>query len=255
MSRGIRIFVVLLIASLTLAHAQDPAATPETLDAAKAYDLATTWIVDQDPRQRAWAAELIAKYQFAALYPKLLTALNEFQPEASGKFTGTPDELALEAIADALIKSQVPVPAMAARKLYAEFPALAIILLSRSIDDNRAALLSILDDTKVDEVWLASANLLARNPSPEFVIKLLDDFNVFVRMSVSEPGMGMGASFGDCFSPSQAKFTTPDQWPPISVYSLHLAKNVVSFASSVTSDPAPWRGSPCSRRTPASAKA
>ncbi len=241
-------FIALSGVSFEAAHAQRPP-NLDTLDAGTAYDLASRWISDGDPRLRAWGAELIAKYQLSSLYPDLASALTGFNP--SERFSGTPEEFALEAVADALITAHVPVPASDARKLFPEFPALAMILLSASADDNRAALLSILDQSKSREVWLASANLLARNPSPGLVIKLLDDFEVFVTILVFEPGTGGGMS-GDCYGPKELPaLNRPDDWPPISIYSLQIAKkegttissgiNSVSFTNRVTRDVNPWQ--------------
>jgi hypothetical protein len=253
MTRQTWVFLALFNASLVLSYAQDRSKI-DALGADKAYDLAANWILDQDPRLQAWAAELIAKRQFTALYPELLTALNELQSNPSGKFAGTPEELALEAVADAIIQADVPAPAMYARRLYPKFPALAMILLSRSADDNRAALLSILGEAKAGEVWLACANLLARNPSVEFMIQLLDEFNIFLRILVFEPGTGGGMSYGDCYSMSEASpgLRITENWPAISIYSLQVAKsggtviasglNTVSFTSRVTADPNPWKG-------------
>ncbi len=252
MARRTWVCVVLFSASLISSYAQDPGKIG--LDAGQAYDLAANWILDQDPRLEAWAAELIAKHQLIALYPELLTALNELQSNPSGKFGGTTEDLALEAVADAIIKADVPVPAADASRLYPKFPALAMILLSRSPDDNRAALLSIFGEAKAGEVWLACANLLARNPSPEFVIQLLDEFNIFLRILVFEPGTGGGMSYGDCGAISEALpgLRITENWPAISIYSLQVAKNggnviasgrnSVGFTSRITADPNPWKG-------------
>jgi hypothetical protein len=253
MGRPTWLFVALFNASLVLSYAQDRSKI-DALGADQAYDLAASWILDQDPRLQAWAAELIAKHQLTALYPELLTALNELQSNPSGKFAGTTEDLALEAVADAIIKADVPVPAADARRLYPKFPALAMILLSRSPDDNRAALLSILEEAKAGEVWLACANLLARNPSPAFVIQLLDEFSIFLRILVFEPGTGGGMSYGDCYLISEASpgLRITENWPAISIYSLQVAKNggtvianglnSVSFTSRITADSDPWRG-------------
>jgi hypothetical protein len=250
---GIGILVALLIAPAVFVRAQS---VPEmaSLDDAHAYNLAANWIVDLDPRKRAWASELIAGRRFEALYPKLLTALAVFQPGASGQFEGTPDELALEVLADAAIRVGLRVPAEDARKLYPEFPALAMILLSRSLDDNRTALASILNQSKAGEVWLAAADLLAAHPSADFVIRQLDQLSVFVRILVSEPGAGMGMSYGDCVEPglSGALGQPGENWPPVSVYKLRTGKNgdaiiangmnSVSFTRQVTADRRPWKG-------------
>jgi len=124
---------------------------------------------------------------------------------------------------------------------------LATILLSRPLDDNREALLSILHDTKVGAVWRAAGNLLAANPTPEFVIGLLDDFSVFTRVLIFEPGTGGGMSYGDCFSPeaSSSHARVPEDWPPLSVYKLELGKRtdaLVSFTSMPAVDSSPWTG-------------
>jgi hypothetical protein len=248
------VFAILFSAALLPSYAQ-PATDIAAISPDKAYDLSANWILEQDPRLRAWAAELIAKYAFTGLYPRLLTALDQLEANASEKFAGTPDEFALEAVADALIKADVEVPSYEARQLYPKFPALAMILLSRPSDDNHAALLSILNEAKAGEVWLVSANLLAKNPSPEFVIQLLDDFQIFVRILVFRPGTGGGMSYRDCYNlaDATADVRVPEGWPPISIYSLQLAKNTdgtviasginsVSFTSRVTNDPNPWHG-------------
>jgi len=258
MPRQTLFFAILLSTALIPSYAQpaaDIAADIATIGPDKAYDLSANWILEQDPRLRAWAEELIAKYEFTGLYPRLLTALDQLEANASEKFAGTPDEFALEAVADALIKADVAVPSYEARQLYPKFPALAMILLARSPDDNHAALLSILNEAKAGEVWLASANLLAKNPSPEFVRQLLDDFQIFVRILVFRPGTGGGMSYGDCYTTPDptAGVRIPEGWPPISIYSLQLLKNAggtviasginsVSFTSRVTNDPNPWHG-------------
>jgi hypothetical protein len=235
------VFAALISAAIIPLYAQDPS-----------YDTAANWILDQDPRLQAWAAELIAQHHFTALYPELLTALHELHGSASEKFAGRPEELALEAVADALIKADVPVPAREARGLYPKFPALAMILLSRSPDNNHAELISILDETKTGEVWLACANLLALTPSAEFVIRQLDEFQVFLRVLVFEPGQGGGISYGDYYTISEPALQIPDNWPAISSYSLQVAKsggtviasgvNSISFTSRITTDPNPWKG-------------
>jgi hypothetical protein len=254
LARGTWVFAILFNTALIPSYAQN-AVDIAAVGPDQAYDLSANWILDQDPRLRAWAAELIARYEFTGLYPRLLTALNEREANASEKFAGTPDEFALEAIADALIKADVAVPSDEARQLYPKFPALAMILLSRSSDDNHRALVSILNQAKAAEVWLTSANLLAKNPSPEFVIQLLDDFEIFLRILVFRPGMGGGMSYGDCYNMPDptAGVRIPEGWPPISIYSLQLLKkaggtliasgiNSVRFASRVTNDPNPWHG-------------
>jgi hypothetical protein len=252
--------VTLLIATGLPSRAQK-AAELTALDDGAAYNLAANRITDPDPRLRAWAAELIAGRRFEALYPGLLTALAVSRSSTPGQFHGTPDDLALEVIADAVIRAGLPVLAADGRKLYPEFPAQAMILLSRAADDNRSALVSVFQETKVGEIWLAAADLLARNPSPQFVLLQLDEFRVFTRFLVSEPGAGMGASYGDCSDPAWVEASmhvlkTPEDWPPVAVYRLTMRNgdaviahgvNSVSFIRQVTEDPRPWKGFECGR--------
>jgi hypothetical protein len=207
----------------------------------------------RDARQTAWAAESIAANRTEALYPELLRVLHELKPSETSLFSGTPDELAIEAVADAIIKTNLKVPSEDARKLYPEFPALAMILLSRSSDDNTSDLLWIFKDSKGGEVWLAAANLLAVNPKPEFVSQLVSDFNVFVRILVFTPREGGDMSYGDCYSQGRerSRYSVPTDWPKISMYSLTAEGQGVVFApgranvaylSAAENDALPWRG-------------
>jgi hypothetical protein len=101
MVRATPVFVALLGAP---AFAQSP-------DNSEIYNRAASWIADSDPRKQAWAAEFIASHQFETLYPRLLEPLSKFTPNPSGQFAGTPEELALEVIAGAIIRTNVLVPA------------------------------------------------------------------------------------------------------------------------------------------------
>jgi hypothetical protein len=165
--------VALLRVSTAALWAQDMQTDPT-----EAYKLASSWITESSAKHRAWAAQSIMHFRFESLYPELLARLSEFQPSDSGKFTGSEDELAMESIADAIIRSDLKPAAADARKLYPQFPALAMILLARAPDDRQAALWSIFERAQVPEVWLAAANLLANEPPPGFVSKLLDDLDV-----------------------------------------------------------------------------
>ncbi len=61
-----RISILLAGASLITLHAQDEAEM-KSLDPDHAYNLAAEWILDPDPRHRAWAAELIAHERSTAI--------------------------------------------------------------------------------------------------------------------------------------------------------------------------------------------
>ena len=233
-------------------HAQF--ASPRAENRVQAHSVASKWIGDVDPKHRAWAAELIAQYQLQDLYPELETQLERFQESRTGVSKGSADELALEVIVDAIIKLQLRTPAREAEKLYPTFPALALILLSRPSDDNRSALYSIFTKAKVGEVWLAAADLLAENPPQGFVLRVLSDFQEFVRILVYAPGKSGGMSYGDCvsLSSSSSGLAVPPDWPAIEIYSLQTARHggavialgehSISFVSHKSSNGTPWTG-------------
>lgn len=52
------------------------------------HTAASKWIVDVDPKQRAWAAELIAQYQLEDLYPELIRQLERFQARVRESLNG-----------------------------------------------------------------------------------------------------------------------------------------------------------------------
>jgi hypothetical protein len=242
-----RLFLAIIALFGISLQAQDMPTEPT-----EAYKLASSWITEPNAKHRAWAAQWIAQFRFESLYPELLARLSEFQPFDSGKFSGSEDELAMESIADAIIRSDLQPFAADSRKLYPEFPTLAMILLARAPDDRQAVLWSIFEQTQVPEVWLAAANLLAKEPPPRFVSKLLDDFSMFVRIMVFDGKGGGGASYGDCFRVAKPPMPFPAGWPKIQTYSLEIGarpettiadgRNSVSFTSRKTDDSLPWNG-------------
>jgi len=240
--------------SVSVASLQAQAVDVKGLDSKKAYELASAWIADHVPRDEAWAAELIAQYRFRDLSGELLAALRELTRQRSQEFQASAEELATEAVADAIITLDIPVSSVDARSLYPEFPALAMILLSRASDDNQADLFAILQETKIGEVWLASANLLAKNPTPEFVETLVHDFRIFTRILVFGPDTSGGMSYGDCYSAAKrpSPMSVTGDWPTFSRYGLQLArkggtvfadgKNAVSYFTLADHEVRPWTG-------------
>jgi hypothetical protein len=245
MGKRFLVGVALLGVSTAALWAQDMQTDPT-----EAYKLASSWITESSAKHRAWAAQSIVHFRFESLYPELLARLSEFQPSDSGKFSGSEDELAMESIADAIIRSDLQPPATDSRKLYPQFPALAMILLARAPDDRQAALWSIFERAQVPEVWLAAANLLAKEPPPGFISKLLDDFSMFVRILVFGGKGGGGASYGDCYRITKPPTPFPAGWPRIRAYSLEVGarpetiiaagRNSVSFTSREQDDSLPW---------------
>ena len=76
------------------------------------------------------------------------------------------------AIADALVRLEATLPAEVVMRLYPQFPAQTIILLSRA-SDNSGPLLETFRKTKPRDLWLAAGNLLSAHPPSGFVQTLL----------------------------------------------------------------------------------
>ncbi len=139
------------------------------------------WLHSDVPREVAWAARFIARDAVKDLTPDLTQRLASYQP---GDSLG---DAAIQAVADALIQLHVPVPADVAMNLWPKFPALTMILLARA-DNNRAALMKILESAEDDEVFLAAGSLLAASPPPGFARALLDRMTVRISFFVIDPG-------------------------------------------------------------------
>jgi hypothetical protein len=133
-----------------------------------------------------------------------------------------PEAAAIEAVADALIQLQAVLPGDVVMHLYPQFPAQTIILLSRA-SDNTAPLLHIFQTTSSRDLWLASGNLLALHPPPEFVRSLLNDvvetftFRVVAPSDQTEPSrIGSGCA-GDFLMSHDPAFA---DWPKARMYRL-----------------------------------
>jgi hypothetical protein len=175
------------------------------------------------PREVAWAAYAIARDNRSEMVPSLAALVASYPGGLIPDRGSMPPEAAeIEAVADALIQLQATLPAETIMRLYPQFPAQTIILLSRA-SDNTAALFEIFQTTPSRDLWLAAGNLLALHPTPEFVRSLLGGVVASFTFRVVPPSQqigyadgGSGCS-GDFFMTHDAAF---EDWPKARMYRL-----------------------------------
>jgi hypothetical protein len=175
------------------------------------------------PREAAWAAYTIGRDNRAEMVPSLAALIGSYQGgPIPDRGSMPPEAAAIEAVADALIRLQAALPADAVMRLYPQFPAQTMILLSRA-SDNTAALLQIFQTTRWRDLWLAAGNLLAQHPTPEFVSSLLSGvvatftFRVVPLSDQREtPGIGSGCA-ADTYMSHDKVF---EDWPKARMYRL-----------------------------------
>ncbi len=175
------------------------------------------------PREVAWAAYTIAEDNRVEMIPSLAALIASYQgAPIPDRGSMPPETAAIEAVADALIRLQAVLPGDVVMRLYPQFPAQTIILLSRA-SDNTAPLLYIFQTTQWRDLWLASGNLLALHPTPEFVRSLLNGavatftFRVIApsdQIGYADGGSGCAGDFGMSHDPAFA------DWPKARMYRL-----------------------------------
>jgi hypothetical protein len=127
---------------------------------------------------------------------------------------------AMLAMLDSVIQLGIAAPGEDATKLYLQFPAQSLILLSRTNEDVSATLMKIFQDPIVPPgAWLAAGNLMAQRGSAGFAAAVLGSMTVHVEISVvnkgaSELGGGTGGSIsGQIPEPKRG-------WPEAGEYSV-----------------------------------
>lgn len=221
-SARLRLLVAAFFATVAIAFAQRPSAVDlEQLSSADALALAPDWLRHGDPQQRAWAAYWIERDRQEEEVPQLLDALASYQASTQAGSSGWSDEdSALLAVLDALIQLNADVSPDSAEALYAKFPVQALILLARSPEDARDALLRILDETQSRIDWLAAADLLATDPPAGFAARLLKQISIHATIQVLSPGQGeLGSGWGSSCGESLGDGPRRD-WPSVGAYRL-----------------------------------
>jgi hypothetical protein len=183
--------------------------------------LAATWLHSGDARLEAWGAYVVLRDKHKQFIPDLVALVHGY--EVAGWQFPPADENrhdAMLAVLDDLIQFYVVIPVPEAARLYPEFPAQSIILISRGNKDATRFFMEIFRDEKLHAMeWQAAGNFLAQIETPGFAADVLSKLTVHATVKVTSSGElrfsdGMGG--GCSILIPKAK---PD-WPEVGNYSL-----------------------------------
>jgi hypothetical protein len=217
---------LILFALAATLHAQQPVVTPETV--------ATTaqlreWLHSGDPRLIAWSATLAAKAHDGIILIEMPALIEHWTIPSEVSYTldepQREQRRAAQAVLDALIQENAPVPVSTIRSVAEFFPAQALILVARLPLADTASLLH-------DWTYQASgsypgrllarvaAMLLAKQPTSNFIDEILRASMEEISITVTKPGatsgaVGMGSACGDSIGIGVAA-----GWPEVFTYDL-----------------------------------
>jgi hypothetical protein len=181
---------------------------------------AATWLHSGDPRLQAWGAYVILRDHHEFLVPDLVTLARDYEATPWPVAAGRGDQHdAMIAILDTLIQLYGGLGPSDAARLYPEFPAQSLILLSRSGKSANGFLLDIFRKEKLQRLeWLTAGNLLAADRVPGFAEAVLGKMTVHIRARVVTfdiPDVGHGEG-GSCGGGAEGK----SDWPTVGNYAL-----------------------------------
>jgi hypothetical protein len=203
-------------------HAQsqdDPARIVQAQESEGAA-LAEAWLASSDPRARAWGAYLVLRDRQSQLIPRLATLLEAYPVKVTVRNGRDRDEHnAMLSVLDAVIQLNDVISPEAAAKLYPEFPAPSLILLSRSGPASDGYLLDIFGkEDKATGAWLAAGNLLMNGKSPGFTASVLGNLKVDDRVRVVDDRSAADRGVGSGGSCSSGLPSTKTGWPLVGNY-------------------------------------
>jgi hypothetical protein len=217
-------YTAILVCLLSAASAQ----TPRPPAAQSAPDTATC-LHSGDPRTVAWGAYFALRDRRLEFVPDLLTLLAAYQPPEPDSIDGRDRHDAMLAVLDALIQLGADTPAIDLAKIYSEFRAQSLILMSYSSDDASSVLLDILRNDKTSgSAWIAAGNMLFAKRAPGFAAAVLGSLTVHATLGVFSPNSdgGWGGSALCCGAAGQARAKTG--WPRVGNYFLLACSDNVS---------------------------
>jgi hypothetical protein len=226
-------FVVCGLLAASAVFAQQPQAPTDpsailALQRHQTAELAATWLHSGEPRLQAWGAYVVLRDRHKELIPDLLALADAYE------ITGPPvlrtrrtQHHAMLAMLDTLIQLGATVSGDESKRLYTEFPAQSMILLSRawtypdSLDSSNSILLEIFRMEHSQLAWLAAGNILAERKAEGFAAAVLGNMTVHMNLVVTSPRESMGVSASSCCSDT---FAVPPEdrtaWPEIGTYAL-----------------------------------
>lgn len=170
-------------------------------------------------RERAWGAYLVGLNALKGQTPSLVSILRD--ESLSGG--GPSESVVRQAALDSLIQLDAEVPSDVLLPLYAHSPNEVLILLARSPQENRDALLALFTDDESPARWFAAGNLLAEVRAPGFAARLLAGLKIRASVYVFDReahggfgtggGCGGGCGFGNDWTPDA-------ELPPVGYYAL-----------------------------------
>jgi len=204
-------------ASVQEAAADGAKATPSFLRPGDVSEESARLLKSKGNRERAWGAYLAGanglKGQSAALVELLA------DPNLG---CGWEESLVRQAALDALIRLDAEVPSEKLLPLYQSSPDEVVILLARSPEQNRQALLPLFVADAPSARWLAVGNLLAETHAPGFAARLLQELKIEASLYVYERegghDYGGGDGVGGCGCGGGV--SREEDFPPVSYYQL-----------------------------------
>jgi hypothetical protein len=183
--------------------------------------LAAAWLHSGDPRLQAWGAYVVLRDKHKEFIPDLVAMVHDYNV-AGWQFPPAEEDRhdAMLAVLDDLIQFYVVIPAPDAAKLYPEFPAQSILLLSRGNKDATNFFMEVFRDEKLHPwEWQAAGNFLTQIKAPGFAADVLSKMTVHATIKVTTTGeirFYGGVASGCSFAIPKAK---PD-WPEVGNYLL-----------------------------------
>jgi len=224
--------VGIVLANAAGAHAQrgveDPATVIKNQQTESAL-LAARWLASGDARVRAWGAFLVLRDSQRQLLPRLATLVSEYRV-VTGPIVGEArdNHHAMLAVLDAIIQldgNRALSPAAIAR-LYPEFPAQALMLLSRPgmarPRETDGLLMDILHTERTAPgAWLTAANVLIANGVEGVAAEIVNGISIDMRVGVVDEGAAAPRTAGRGGScPFGAAGPSIPGWPDVGNYYL-----------------------------------
>jgi hypothetical protein len=182
--------------------------------------LAASWLHSGDPRLQAWGAYAMLRDYHMNLIPEMTAMVNGYEVTPWPIPESRRDQHdAMIAMLDTLIQLHRGITASGAARLYPEFPAQSLILLSWEGKDANNLLLDLFRDEKPQRLpWLASGNMLMERHVSGFAAAVLNGLTLHADVQVvtiDTPRTGQVSGMS-CGGGLEGKPT----WPAVGNYAL-----------------------------------